>query len=134
MLKQITFIFDAFDGMKAYLDVRLHRIAHPQRVFCPLFKDSLPRSLHIIYSGLELDCPIPLPAAKRPPIRTAQPRAAQPPRRVPKEKKKILLTTAKPRATEQSQILSLQERLKKASFPTIDFRVVKHHVPKGKKR
>lgn len=49
-----------------------------------------------------------------------------------------MLTATKPRATEQAQMLSLQERLKKAStvvsFPTIDFRVVKHHVPKAKKR
>lgn len=54
------------------------------------------------------------------------------------KEKKIVLTATKPRATEQAQMLSLQERLKKAStvvsFPTIDFRVVKHHVPKAKKR
>lgn len=59
------------------------------------------------------------------------------PRRSGKEKK-IVLTATKPRATEQAQMLSLQERLKKAStvvsFPTIDFRVVKHHVPKAKKQ
>ena len=59
------------------------------------------------------------------------------PRRSGKEKK-IVLTATKPRATEQAQMLSLQERLKKAStvvsVPTIDFRVVKHHVPKAKKR
>lgn len=144
-------------------------------MFCPLFRDSLPRTLHVIYSELELDCPIPLPPSKRSvprPVQshttqpyaaqshatsktgqshTTQPYTTQPhttpsktgqsrvlgPRRSGKEKK-IVLTATKPRATEQAQMLSLQERLKKAStvvsFPTIDFRVVKHHVPKAKKR
>ena len=49
----------------------------------------------------------------------------------------VLLSAARP-SQEQSRLLSLQERLKKnsmvVSFPTIDFRVVKHRVPKSRRK
>lgn len=83
-----------------------------------------------MYSGLELDCPIQIPAAKQAPVR--------PPRKSAKEKKKVIITANARPSQEQSQLLSLQERLKKnstvVSFPTIDFRVVKHRVPKSRRK